>query len=393
MLKAILTLLCLGSPALVEGQSLSAEAKAAWSAISGNIRKAAEKIPASEYTFRPTPEVRSTGALFGHVVDAHYLFCSPLHSNPKPGPGAEKKFSTKTELVAAINESVAYCDAVYEQATDEKAGAPAKLFGRDRASLSILHMNIAHDNEHYGNIVTYMRVRGMIPPSSEGRANAQLPRLYYDQAHGETDPHAQMFGIAGKLKIETSRSEMPISTASLTGSRLLYLRAPSKAFAASEKEAIVAFVRQGGSLLLVLDEEIRQSLAATGVNDLIAPFGMKLTGDTEYLHNCGAVAKAGEINTADREIPYSGGRAVEGGTPFAYQLDRNGKPGLPFAAWKKLEGGGRVVVMGEGMASLFLGVPQGERLTGKPRDPAGTVFWGKESTPFMEEVIGWLVQR
>jgi hypothetical protein len=143
----------------------------------------------------------------------------------------------------------------------------------------------------------------------------------------------------------------------------------------------------------VLDKESRQSLATTGVNDVIAPFAMRLTPDTEYVHNCGGIAKAGEINSADRELPYSGGRAVEGGTPFAYQLDRNGKPAQPFAAWKRLDGGGRIVVMAEGMASLFLGTPEGQRLTGIPRDPAGTSYWGKDSTVFMEEVLAWLVKR
>jgi len=215
----------------------------------------------------------------------------------------------------------------------------------------------------------------------------------FDQAHGEAAPPAPMAGIAERLNIAIISSTQPITRESLEGSRLLYLRAPAKAFSADEKLAIVAFASEGGSLLLVLDEESRQSLAITGVNDVIAPFAMKLTPDTEYVHNCGGIAKAGEINRADRELPYSGGRAVEGGTPFAFQLDRNGKPAQPFAAWKKLEGGGRIVVMAEGMASLFLGTQEGQRLTGIPRDPTGTTYWGKDSGAFMEEVLAWLVKR
>ncbi len=112
---------------------------------------------------------------------------------------------------------------------------------------------------------------------------------------------------------------LPVTAAALEGARILYLRAPSKEFTATETEAIVAFVKGGGSLLLVLDEERRQSLEKTGVNNLISPFGMRLTPDTEYLHNNGGVAKAGEINKADREVPFSGGRAVESGTAFAFQ--------------------------------------------------------------------------
>ena len=147
-------------------------------------------------------------------------------------------------------------------------------------------------------------------------------------------------------------------------------------------------MKGGGSLLLVLDEERRQSLEKTGVNNIISPFGMKLTLDTEYLHNNGAVAKAGEINKADREVPFSGGRAVEGGTPFAFQLDKQGNPWHPFGSYRRLDTGGRIVVLGEGMASLFLGEPNAVRLSGDQKNL--TPYWGKDSSIFMEEVLSWL---
>jgi hypothetical protein len=213
-------------------------------------------------------------------------------------------------------------------------------------------------------------------------------RLVFDQAHGEQPPPAQLEPIAKQLGLEVQTSTGPITAAALEGARVLYLRAPSKEFTPGEAEAIVAFVKAGGSLLLVLDEERRQSLATTRVNDVIAPFGLKLTMDTEYLHNNGAVAKAGQINKEDREVPFSGGRAVEGGTPFAYQLDKDGKPWHPFGAYVRLETGGRIVVLGEGMASLFLGDPNGVRLSGDQKNL--TPYWGKDSTIFMAEVLGWL---
>jgi hypothetical protein len=217
---------------------------------------------------------------------------------------------------------------------------------------------------------------------------ASRVRLVFDQAHGEQPPPSQLDPVAKKLGLETQTSAGPITAAALEGARILYLRAPSNEFTAAETAAIVAFVKGGGSLLLVLDEERRQSLDKTGVNNLISPFGMKLTPDTEYLHNNGAVAKAGEINKADREVPFSGGRAVEGGTAFAYQLDKEGKPGHPFGAYKRLDTGGRIVVLGEGMASLFLGDPNGVRLSGDLKNL--TPFWGKDSAIFMEEVLTWL---
>src|SRR5688572_12210401 len=194
-------------------------------------------------------------------------------------------------------------------------------------------------------------------------------RVIFDQAHGEQPPPPAMDAVAKKLGLEVRSSAEPITDGVLKGARVLYLRAPSQTFTPAETEAVIAFVKGGGSLLLVLDEERRQSLEKTGVNNLIAPFGMKLTPDTEYLHNNGAVAKAGEINKADREVPFSGGRAVEGGTAFAFQLDKEGKPSQPFGAYKRLDSGGRIVVLGEGMASLFLGDPNGVRLSGGPNNP------------------------
>ena len=213
-------------------------------------------------------------------------------------------------------------------------------------------------------------------------------RLMFDQAHGEQPPPAQLHALAEKLGLEIHSSAETITPRVLEGARMLYLRAPSKEFTAEETAAIVDFVKGGGSLLLVLDEERRQSLEKTGVNKLIGPFGMRLTPDTEYLHNTGAIAKAGEINKADREVPFSGGRAVEGGTPFAFQLDKENKPSQPFGAYKRLDNGGRIVVLGEGMASLFLGDPSGVRLSGSLNDP--TIYWGKDSAIFMEEVLTWL---
>ena len=213
-------------------------------------------------------------------------------------------------------------------------------------------------------------------------------RLGFDQAHGEQPPPDRLHAIARKLGLEVHVSTGPITATALEGARVLYLRAPTQEFTATETEAIVKFVKDGGSLLLVLDEERRQPLEKTRVNNLISPFGMKLTPDTEYLHNTGGVAKAGEINKADREVPFSGGRAVEGGTAFAFQLDKDGKLLHPFFAYKRLDNGGRIVVLGEGMASLFLGDPNGVRLSGSLNNP--TPYWGKDSGIFMEEVLTWL---
>jgi len=233
--------------------------------------------------------------------------------------------------------------------------------------------------------------------ASASAGQGQVPggspvRIYADQAHGQAPLAGPYTAIAAKLGAEIVGSAAPITSEGLKGFRLLVLRVPVEEIKADERAAIADFVRQGGSLLLAFDEERRASLAKTGVNDLISPFGMKLTDDTEYVHNTGAIAKKGAINAADRELPFSGGRAVEGGTAFAWQLDKEGKPGQVFAASTTVGKTGRVVALGDAMATLFLGRPEGVRLTGVPRDASQTTYWGKDSGIFMEELLTWLIR-
>ncbi|QDU09705.1 hypothetical protein [Gimesia aquarii] len=215
--------------------------------------------------------------------------------------------------------------------------------------------------------------------------------LYYDRAHGEglangLETMARNHNFAVKI------SDQPISSKSLKNVQLLYIRGPSQTFSTEEKAAIVEFIQSGGAFLLVMDEERRMPLQKTGVNEILKPFNMKLTADTEYLHNCGAIAKAGLINRADRELPFSGGRAIEGGTPFGFQLDKAGKPAQPFAAFQQVDGGGKIIVLAEGMSSMLMGTKEGVRLSGIPRNPAKTTYWGKDSQIFMTEVLAWLMK-
>lgn len=223
-----------------------------------------------------------------------------------------------------------------------------------------------------------------------GQGGAAKPRIYSDHAHGELPLPPPYATLAEKLGVEIVSHQTPITAEALKGYRLLMLRALSQEITADEAKAIIDFVKQGGSLLLIQDEERRQKLEVTKANDVLAPFGLRLTADTPYRHNTGGLAKKGAINAADREIPYSGGRAVEGGTPFAWQLDADGKPAQPFAAYTVVGTRGRVVVMGEGMASIFLGFPEGVRLSPQPAD-GQTVYWGKDSGIFMEELLTWLI--
>ncbi len=225
-----------------------------------------------------------------------------------------------------------------------------------------------------------------------GQTSKASVRIYVDEAHGEAPLVPPYAVIAKKLGVELVPSKAPITDKALAGFRLLYLRVPQQEFTQAERDAIAAFVKGGGALLLDFDEERRAPLATTRVNDLIAPFSMTLTDDTEVLHNTGAIARTGVINAADRELPFSAGRVVGGGTPFGWQLDKAGQPGKVFAAYATVGKTGKVVVLGDAMVTLFLGTPEGVRLTGVPGDPTRTTYWGKDSGVFMEELIAWLIK-
>jgi uncharacterized damage-inducible protein DinB len=141
--------------------------KALYAQIKGNILKSADKLPEEKYSFKPTPEVRTYGQLLAHVADAQYVFCGVVKEGKPQPKGIEKSNLGKTQLVQALKDAFAYCDAAYAGLTDTSSAETLPLFGQQRTKLSVLDFNIAHTFEHYGNLVTYMRINGVGPPSSE----------------------------------------------------------------------------------------------------------------------------------------------------------------------------------------------------------------------------------
>lgn len=131
--------------------------------------RSAEQMPEANYSFKPTPDVRSFGQLIGHVANASYMFCSIAKGENNPSTSDFEKTTSKAALVQAIKDASAYCDGAY-QISDMKATEEVSLpFGNMKGSkLWLLMLNVAHDNEHYGNIVTYLRLKGLVPPSSQG---------------------------------------------------------------------------------------------------------------------------------------------------------------------------------------------------------------------------------
>jgi len=135
-----------------------------------NIVEAAEKIQASDYNFAPSHDVMSLGAILAHLGDVNYSICASLkgEKNPSAGPIA-KRAPAKPEMLAAVKESYAYCNGVLGGMKDADLAANYQAGATTRTKAwNALHL-LEHMTLHYGNIITYMRIRGLVPPETERR--------------------------------------------------------------------------------------------------------------------------------------------------------------------------------------------------------------------------------
>jgi uncharacterized damage-inducible protein DinB len=157
------------APAAPPANPITASEKGVYSFVSSAVIGAAQKMPEENYSFKPTPDVRSFGQLVGHVADASYMFCSQASGEPNPAKDIEKTKTSKADLVAAVKDAVAYCNKAFDTMTDVKGSQMVKFFTFDLARLTLFSLNTAHTDEHYGNMVTYLRLKGIVPPTSENQ--------------------------------------------------------------------------------------------------------------------------------------------------------------------------------------------------------------------------------
>jgi uncharacterized damage-inducible protein DinB len=155
------------APATPPANPITQSEKGLYAYLSGAVVKAAEKMPEENYAFKPTPEVRSFGQLVGHVADANYMFCSQASGEANPQKNIEKTKTTKADLVSALKDAVGYCNNAFAGMTDAKGSEMVKFFNFNLAKITLLSLNTAHTDEHYGNMVTYLRLKGIVPPTSE----------------------------------------------------------------------------------------------------------------------------------------------------------------------------------------------------------------------------------
>lgn len=141
--------------------------KSTYDVVKGHLTNAAEQTPEEHFSFKPTPDIRSLGQLFGHVANANFMICSIATGEKSPATSNAEQLTSKADLQKALAASFAYCDAAWTKVAGEKGSEPVELFGMKHTRASALALNAAHDWEHYGNIVTYMRLKGLVPPSSQ----------------------------------------------------------------------------------------------------------------------------------------------------------------------------------------------------------------------------------
>ncbi len=166
---AVMLLMIFAGAASLNAQSnpISADAKQGYTSIKNILLKSADKMPEENYTFRTTPQVRTYGEMIAHIADTQVFLCAMVKGEQKKGTAAGK--TSKADLSAALKASFDYCDGVYDSLTDPAGAATVKMFGRDTSKIGVLNANTAHDNEMYGQMVAYMRIKGIVPPSSEPR--------------------------------------------------------------------------------------------------------------------------------------------------------------------------------------------------------------------------------
>lgn len=130
-----------------------------------NLEETAELMPEEGYSFRPTPETRPFGEWIEHTAASHYSFCSQIKGEARPDVAHLMQLKTKAEIVRALKDSYQYCADAVKGMDDQKALAQV------RPIMSL----IASDNEHYGNLVVYLRLKGLVPPSTARAQKAQPP--------------------------------------------------------------------------------------------------------------------------------------------------------------------------------------------------------------------------
>ena len=174
-MRASLLLLVIATPLVAQQQQAAdpsgvavAAARASWMAAHNFIVRSAEQMSEANFAFKPVTTVRSFAQIVAHVADDEMGWCAQILGQPLKQTQFEKTLTAKADVIKAIRDAGAYCEKAYA-ITDAQAAGVTTIWGGQQPKIRGLMDNAAHDWEHYGNIVTYMRIKGMVPPSSQGQ--------------------------------------------------------------------------------------------------------------------------------------------------------------------------------------------------------------------------------
>lgn len=143
------------------------ESKESFSRVSGNVQKAAEAMPEENYSYKPTPDMRSFGQLMGHIADVESRICAAVSGQTKPASVADK--TAKADLVAALKQSADLCNSAWDSLTDATAMQAISTGPRQTTKLGLMLANTSHSSEEYGYLAVYLRLKGVVPPSTAER--------------------------------------------------------------------------------------------------------------------------------------------------------------------------------------------------------------------------------
>jgi uncharacterized damage-inducible protein DinB len=176
-LVVAITMAIMGGATLrAQSNPLSTDLKKDYKSVRDFFIRAAEKMPEENYEFKPSRDVRSFGQQVGHVADDQYNLCAPAKGEIRKAAytDIENRLSRKADLIGALKEAFAYCDGAYDAPTDA-TGAETVNFGKmSRTRFAMLNWILWHTWEHYGNVVVYLRMKGLVPPTSERKQTMQM---------------------------------------------------------------------------------------------------------------------------------------------------------------------------------------------------------------------------
>jgi hypothetical protein len=157
-------------PAVQPGQPTTpaADVLRSYNGLKGNILKSADKMPADGYSYKPEPDIRTFARVLNHVTEVQLRICGGLNGTaPDALPKVPPETADKTDIVAALQASFAECDKAYAALNDSNVLEKVAIGPANRSRISFAWQNVAHDDEQYATLALYLRLKGLVPPSSE----------------------------------------------------------------------------------------------------------------------------------------------------------------------------------------------------------------------------------